>query len=152
MYNSLAKAQHGVCTKSQLPWDYEERIGLLKKELNAIISDSHPGFLKKAKSKLLSGMLHDDFPIVTEIRRITRRTTLEASKPNEELYEEGRSIVTNFAQRIIAHVDKESLTGLIKLANNSGRKYGYLCRTRYRSIGTGRMNSAQKLPSLKTKP
>ena len=54
VYNSVAKAQHGVCTIRQLPWDYEERIGVLKKELNAIISDSYPGFLKKAKDKLLS--------------------------------------------------------------------------------------------------
>ena len=144
IYNVLAKAQHGVCKINQLPWEYDERIQKLKGELRCIIDGTHSGFLSKHKQKLLNGLLHDDFPIVTEMRRVTRRATLEVLKPNEKLFEEGRLIATKFAARIIKNLDeriendsvcelitesfrewnKESLINLITLANSSGRNYG----------------------------
>ena len=144
IYNALAKAQHGVCKINQLPWEYDERIQKLKGELRCIIDGTYSGFLSKHKQKLLNGLLHDDFPIVTEMRRVTRRATLEVLKPNENLFEEGRLIATKFAARIIKNLDdriendsvcklitesfrdwnKESLISLITLANSSGRNYG----------------------------
>ena len=58
-------------------WSMIRGLITLMKELNGIIDDSHPGFLKKNIDKLLSAMLHNDFAIATEMRRLTRSAALE---------------------------------------------------------------------------
>ena len=86
-------------------WSMIRGLITLMKELNGIIDDSHPGFLKRNKDQLLSAMHHNDFAIVTEMRRLTRSAALETKKQNEKLYVEERLIVTDFARRIISKVD-----------------------------------------------
>ena len=92
----------------------------------------------------MAGMLHDEFPIVTEMRRVTRSGTLEKLKPNGMLYEEGLLIVKKFAKRIVVNVneriennnvvqltagafrdwDDDSFAKLAHIAHTSGKDYG----------------------------
>ena len=146
IYNVLAKAEHGVCKINQLPWEYDERINKLKKELEEIAKGTYLGFYSKHRQNLLEGLLHDNFPIVTELRRVTRRATLDCSKTTDQLVEEGVLVAAQFAQRINhnhkSRIEKDGVSQLtagafrdwyvssfrllVDVANSSGRNYANL--------------------------
>ena len=143
IYNVLAKAQHGVCKINQLPWEYDERINKLKKELEEIAKGTYLGFYSKYRQNLLERLLHNNFPTIKELRRVTRRATLDCSKTTDQLVEEGVLVAAQFAQRINnnlkSRIEKDRVAELIAgafrdwdvstfrllvdVANSSGRNY-----------------------------
>ena len=118
VYNALAKAQHGVSKVNQLPWEYDDRLKHLEDELTSIINNTYSGYLRKNQSKLSDGLLPDDFPVVTEVRRLTRRTAATGSKSNEDLMSEGKEIVSKFAwdlnNNIKERIETDNVAKLIR--------------------------------------
>ena len=126
----------------------------LKTELSKIVKDEYDGFVKKNEPNLLMGLMDDekigDFPIVTEIKRLTRSTSQLLAQSscnlneNKTLLKDGKEIVQSFAQSLIDNLngriaknavsilmkdsfknwDQTKLCDLLDIAESSGRSYG----------------------------
>ena len=124
----------------------------MKTELSKIVKDEYDkSFVKKNEANLLMGLMDNeddvDFPIVTEIKRVTRsRSRPDYSDVNENQthLDQGKKIVQEFAQSLINNLnsripennlsvlmkdcfkmwDKTKLIELVNIAESSGRSYG----------------------------
>ena len=85
IYKLISKCQHGVSQVNQLPWQYNEKLENLKKDLMEISLDSYCGELKDREGKLLEGLIEDEkqenFPVMTEMSRTTKSTCTKKIKP-----------------------------------------------------------------------
>ena len=122
--------------------------------MSAIVSDEHVGYIKTNEQFLLMGLMEDKekehYPIVTEVKRITRSRISNIENTESNLIENenhitaGKTIVQIFAKSLIENInsrikenkcsilikdcfkswDISKLSDLLDLANSSGRNYG----------------------------
>ena len=80
------------------------------------MENEYDGFYKKNETHLKNGLLPDGFPIVTEVRRITRQSAaLNKTDPEQQIVK-GRAVIKEFCNALINNInDRISLDDNIKL-------------------------------------